>query len=110
MILITISNPIEREKFADIVPINTQFINLIHPPVVMSESIHIYDGSIIRAGSILTTNLKLGKYVHINPHYIISHKCEAGNFLATAPAENNSGNCKFSQNIYAELTLHIKKI
>ena len=35
-------------------------------------------GSIITAGCIITTNIKIGKHSHLNLHTTIGHDCELG--------------------------------
>jgi len=69
---------------------------LIHPSVIMGSKglIAIGDGSIICAGNILTTNIKIGKQVILNLACTVGHECEIGDFSSFMPACNISGEVK----------------
>lgn len=68
--------------------------NIIDP-----STIKINPGSIICAGSILTTNIKLGLCNIVNLNSTIGHDCVFGDFITVSPGVNISGNCKVGSNV-----------
>jgi sugar O-acyltransferase (sialic acid O-acetyltransferase NeuD family) len=99
-VTIGIGNSIFREKVLNELPQNTEYITLIHPSVVISKWIEIGEGAIICAGSILTSQIKIGKQAQLNLHTTIGHDCEIGDFFTTAPGVNISGICNFGNHVY----------
>jgi sugar O-acyltransferase (sialic acid O-acetyltransferase NeuD family) len=66
-------------------------VNLIHPRVEKSRWLTIGEGAIICAGSILTTNITVGRHVHINLDCTIGHDVVLGDFVTLAPGVHVSG-------------------
>jgi sugar O-acyltransferase (sialic acid O-acetyltransferase NeuD family) len=86
--------PKTRKKIREkIVNEKISFPPLIHPSIIMgrSEFIEIGEGSIICAGNILTTNIKIGKYVILNLSCTVGHESELGEFSSFMPSCNISG-------------------
>jgi sugar O-acyltransferase (sialic acid O-acetyltransferase NeuD family) len=67
------------------------FETLIYPNVERSTWVEIGQGSIICAGSIITTNIVLGEQVHINVDCTICHDSILGDFTTLAPGVHVSG-------------------
>jgi sugar O-acyltransferase (sialic acid O-acetyltransferase NeuD family) len=70
------------------------FAALVHPGVVKSRWVTIGTGSIICAGSVVTTNVAIGDYVQINIACTISHDVELGDLVTLAPGVHVSGAVK----------------
>jgi sugar O-acyltransferase (sialic acid O-acetyltransferase NeuD family) len=64
---------------------------LVHPRVERSRWIEIGEGSVVCAGTILTTNVRLGKHVQVNPGCIISHDSVLEDYASLAPGVHISG-------------------
>ena len=56
--------------------------------------------SIICSGTIITTNVKLGKHTHLNLHTTIGHDCVIGDYFTTAPGVQISGNENIGNRVY----------
>ena len=67
---------------------------IIHPRAIIGQNIAISPGSIICAGTILTTNIKIGEHVIINLNSTIGHDVEIGSYTNISPGVNISGNVK----------------
>ena len=67
------------------------FASLIHPRAERSRWIEMGEGVVVCAGSILTTNIQLGRHVHINVGCTISHDVVLGDFVTLAPGVNIAG-------------------
>lgn len=98
--IVGVGEPALRKKIVNDLPIETQFVTLIHPSVVMSSSVEIGEGSIVTAGCILTCDIKIGKHAHLNLHSTIGHDCLIGDYFTTTPASNISGNCTIGNCVY----------
>lgn len=92
-IAIAIGNPIIKEKVfnklnkRDII----KYPILIHPNVVKSKYVKIGRGTIICAGTILTTNIDIGEHVIINLDTTIGHDAIIKDFSTILPSVNVSG-------------------
>lgn len=89
-----------RQKIANSLPENTEYITLVHPTAVVSRWVEIGKGAIICAGSILTCNIKIGKHAHFNLQTTVGHDCNIGDFVTTAPSVNISGICNIGHHVY----------
>lgn len=68
-----------------------KYDTVIHPKTEMSQWIEIGTGTIICAGNILTTNIRLGSHVQINLDCTIGHDVVLGNYTTLAPGVHMSG-------------------
>lgn len=98
---IAVGNPKSKENIFEKIEDN-KFINfatLIHPNVEKSNFVKIGDGSIICAGTILTTNIVIGEHVIINLDTTIGHDAIIGDFTTILPSVNISGNVDIGKNV-----------
>ena len=77
-----------------------QFVTVIHPRIERSQWIEIGLGTVICAGSILTTNITVGRHVHINLDCTIGHDVVMGDYTTLAPGVHVSGWVHFGQRVY----------
>jgi sugar O-acyltransferase (sialic acid O-acetyltransferase NeuD family) len=72
---------------------------LIHPNVIMGnkEYVTIGEGSIICAGTIITTNISIGRHVILNLACTVGHETEIGDFSSFMPTCNISGEVKIGE-------------
>jgi sugar O-acyltransferase (sialic acid O-acetyltransferase NeuD family) len=59
---------------------------------IQKYNVNIEDGFIICDNSVLTSNISIGKFVHINVGSLISHDCEIGSFVTISPHVQILGN------------------
>ena len=66
---------------------------LIHPSVIMGNKDYLIigEGSIICAGTIITTNISIGRHVILNLSCTVGHETEIGDFSSFMPTCNISG-------------------
>lgn len=72
---------------------------LVHPAATLGFDVRIGEGTIICAGARLTTNIGLGRHVHLNPNVTVGHDTELGNFVSMNPASSVSGDCTVEQGV-----------
>jgi sugar O-acyltransferase (sialic acid O-acetyltransferase NeuD family) len=100
-VVIAIADPKSRERIVNSLPKNTRYFTFIHPTSQLhGPDIVIGEGSIICAGSIITTNVKIGKHAHINLITTIGHDCVIGDYFTTAPGVQISGNETIGNRVY----------
>ncbi len=68
-----------------------KFATLIDPSVLFSDSVVIGEGSIICAGTILTVDIRVGKYVIINLDCTVGHDTVIADYVTICPSVNVSG-------------------
>jgi sugar O-acyltransferase (sialic acid O-acetyltransferase NeuD family) len=109
-VVIAIGNPKSRFNMAQKLPNNTKYFTHIHPSsLILGNDVSIGEGSIICAGSIITTNVKIGKHCHLNLQTTIGHDCEIGDFFTTAPGVKVSGNCVIKNFVYLGTNSSVKE-
>ena len=59
---------------------------LVHPSVVMSETVMLGPGTVVCAGCIFTCDIKVGAHVHVNRASLISHDVTIGDYATLALA------------------------
>lgn len=100
-VMITISNPIDRQKIVSKLNPNTLFFTFVHPTaLILDKNIKIGSGSFIGAYSILTTNIELGNHSILNRYNSIGHDCKIGNYFSAMPGSIVSGNCNIRDCVY----------
>jgi sugar O-acyltransferase (sialic acid O-acetyltransferase NeuD family) len=70
-----------------------QAATLIHPSVTMGFGVTIGVGSIICAGVRMTTNIGVGRHVHLNLNVTVGHDTTLGDFVSVNPLASISGDC-----------------
>ena len=100
-LVIAIADSNQRQRIVESLPANTKFFTHIHPSAqIHGPDVEIGEGSIICAGSIITTNVKIGKHAHINLITTIGHDCLIGDYFTTAPGVQISGNERIGDRVY----------
>jgi len=100
---IAVGNPIVRKKIYDKLKDdeNISFPNLVHKSAILdSRPVEIGEGSIICSNTSITTNIRIGKFVHVNLNCTIGHDTIIEDFVTCSPASNISGNVKIGQSAY----------
>ncbi len=101
-VIICIGEPSIRKKIVDELPLNTDYHTYIdkHAIILDKETVNIGKGSIITAGSILTTNINIGKFNHINLDNTIGHDTNLDDYITTTTGVHISGNVNIGKNVY----------
>jgi len=101
-VLIAIGDPNIRKKIVNELPENTEYFTYIDKRAIILDknTISIGKGCIITAGSILTTNINIGNFNHLNLNTTIGHDTNIGNFNTTTPGVHISGEINIGNNCY----------
>jgi sugar O-acyltransferase (sialic acid O-acetyltransferase NeuD family) len=63
----------------------------IHPTATLGAVGTVADGVVVCAGATISTNVRLGRHVHVNPNATIGHDAVLGDFVSVNPAAVVSG-------------------
>jgi sugar O-acyltransferase (sialic acid O-acetyltransferase NeuD family) len=100
-VIVAIADSYQRERIVNNLPKSTKYFTHIHPSAqIHGQDVEIGEGSIICAGTIVTTNVKIGKHAHLNLITTIGHDCVIGDYFTTAPGVQISGNEKIGDRVY----------
>jgi sugar O-acyltransferase (sialic acid O-acetyltransferase NeuD family) len=100
-ILISVGDGQLRRKIVEEeLPGNLLFPNIIHPKAIVSKWVDLAEGTIICAGTIITVDVKIGRFAQLNLNTTIGHDCLIGDFFTTAPGVHVSGNCVIGDFVY----------
>lgn len=92
--VVGIGNPRVRRTFADRYDrANHRAATLVHPTATCGFDVEIAEGTVVCAGVRLTTNIRLGRHVHLNPNVTVGHDTTLGDFVSMNPASSVSGDC-----------------
>ena len=98
--IIAIGDPKDREAMANRLPSSLMFDSIQHPSTHMMDVRRLGHGSIICAGAVVTTNVYIGRHVHVNLNATIGHDCIIGDYVTIAPSANLSGNVTIGAGCY----------
>lgn len=76
-----------------------KFCSVIHPNVRMSEYVEIGKGTVITAGNIITTQVKIGNHVTLNLDCTLGHDDIIEDYCNIAPGAHISGNVTFKEGV-----------
>ena len=100
-VVVAIADSYHRQRIVESLPKGTKYFTHIHPSAqIHGDDVEIGEGSIICAGTIITTNVKIGKHAHLNLITTIGHDCVIGNYFTTAPGVQISGNETIGNRVY----------
>ncbi|HQR12531.1 MAG TPA: acetyltransferase [Casimicrobiaceae bacterium] len=91
-VCVAVGDPADRERCVRACSsLGLQFISLVHPRAETSRWVSIGEGTIVCAGSILTTNVDIGRHVHVNIGCTISHDATIGDYSTLSPGVHIAG-------------------
>ncbi len=80
-----------------------QMAILVHPSVQSSRFVEIGEGSIICAGSVLTTNIILGLSSIVNPNCFIGHDTVLQDYVSLMPGVHVAGEVMLGEGVFMGL-------
>jgi sugar O-acyltransferase (sialic acid O-acetyltransferase NeuD family) len=72
---------------------------LVHPSATIGPESTIADGVILFAGARVTTNVRLGRHVHVNQNATVGHDSILGDFVQVNPLAAVSGDCRVEDRV-----------
>lgn len=91
-IVVAVADPAARRALTERAEMSFwRTATLVHERTEMSRFVDIGDGSVICAGNSFTTDIRVGRYVHVNPGCTIGHDAILGDYTTLAPGVHVSG-------------------
>jgi sugar O-acyltransferase (sialic acid O-acetyltransferase NeuD family) len=72
---------------------------LVHPAAVLGSDLRIGPGFLAAAHAQVTTNVTLGRHVHLNIAATVSHDCVLGDYVTLSPGSHVSGNVRLGDDV-----------
>lgn len=92
--VVGIGSPQVRRMLADrLDAAGFQATTLVHPNASIGSRCTLGKGSVVLAGARLTTNIRVGRHVHLNPNVTVGHDTVLEDFVSMNPASSVSGDC-----------------
>jgi sugar O-acyltransferase (sialic acid O-acetyltransferase NeuD family) len=89
-----------RRKFASKAEgFNLQFATAIHPAARLSRFVRLGRGTVVCAGTILTTQIAVGEHVNLNLNCTVGHDATIGNFCNISPGVHISGHVQIDEGV-----------
>jgi sugar O-acyltransferase (sialic acid O-acetyltransferase NeuD family) len=98
---VAIGDPVHRRRIATLferTPLPAATI--VHPRVEMSDSVLMGQGTIVCAGTVLTTNIHIGNHVQVNVGCTISHDAVIGDFTTLSPGIHVAGHVQMGNGVF----------
>ncbi len=73
---------------------------VIHPSAVVDSTASIEDGTVIMAGTVIQTDVRIGKHVIVNTGATIDHDCQIADGSHLAPGTTLAGNVKVGEQCF----------
>lgn len=67
-------------------------VTLVHPSATIGSVNDVGPGTVIASGARVTTNIVIGRHLHLNLNSTIGHDCVLGDHVTVNPSVNISGN------------------
>lgn len=71
-----------------------RFASVVHPSSTLTRRVHLSEGTIVGAGVVMTSNVRVGAHAHVNIGCTLAHDVEIGDFAMIAPGAHLSGNVR----------------
>jgi len=93
--VIAIGNGKTRKKIINkIKKKDDEFLTVIHPSTIISDSVIIGKGTVVQAGTIITVDVKIGGHCRIDTNCTIAHDSKISDFVDLSPGVHINGNNK----------------
>jgi sugar O-acyltransferase (sialic acid O-acetyltransferase NeuD family) len=69
-------------------------VSVVHPAAVMGSEVHVGAGTVVCAGVQVSTNVVIGRHVHVNPNATIGHDAVLDDYVSVNPGAIVSGECR----------------
>ncbi|MDR9375412.1 MAG: hypothetical protein RI565_11165 [Schleiferiaceae bacterium] len=102
-VVIALGDPGLRQKVQERLAATAhKFPALVHPGAEADEAhfVQIGEGSIVLGGTVLTTNISLGKFVLVNQGCSLNHDTHVGHFSTLMPGVRISGSAQVGERSY----------
>jgi len=91
-VVLGVGGPVTKRKIVEQIRVlGNSCITVIHPRAVIGRRVEIGEGSVVCAGTVITTDTKIGAFSTFNLNATIGHDSSIGPYCTFAPGANVSG-------------------
>lgn len=73
---------------------------LVHPLASVGSDDRLGPGVVMAAGARVTTNVTLGRHVHLNVNAVVSHDCVIGDYVTLSPGVHLTGSVVVDDDVF----------
>jgi sugar O-acyltransferase (sialic acid O-acetyltransferase NeuD family) len=101
-VVCAIGTPKTREKVVEVVEsLGWSFYTAVHPSAQFrAEGVEIGEGAMICAGTVMTTDIKIGRHCTLNLGTTVGHDCVIEDFVTITPGVNLTGRVHVRRGAY----------
>ena len=89
-VVIGIGSPAVRGRIAARIE-EQRFASVIHPRATVGHQVIVGGGSIVCAGAVATTDIRIGAHVQLHVNTAVGHDCTIEDYVTVAPGANVGG-------------------
>jgi sugar O-acyltransferase (sialic acid O-acetyltransferase NeuD family) len=78
--------------------------SVVHPAATVGPDLRAGEGLLVFAGARITTNVTLGRHVHINQNATVGHDCVLEDYVSVNPLAAVSGDCRLAEGVLVGTT------
>jgi sugar O-acyltransferase (sialic acid O-acetyltransferase NeuD family) len=104
-VVVGIGAPTTRRSVAE--RISRPFASLVHPEATLGADLRAGPGLLVFPGARVTTNVVLGRHVHLNQNSTVGHDCTFGDYVSVNPLAAVSGECRLDDGVLVGTTAAI---
>jgi sugar O-acyltransferase (sialic acid O-acetyltransferase NeuD family) len=93
------ANPTRRRFVEKARSLGLRFATLVHPAVATSRYVEVGEGSVVCAGTVLTTQIRIGAHVNLNLSCTVGHDAVIENFCNLSPGVHISGSVHLEEGV-----------
>ncbi|WP_436529516.1 acetyltransferase [Actinoplanes sp. HUAS TT8] len=98
--VIGIGDPRIRARVAaELDPLGRPAARLVHPAATVGLDSELAGGVVLFAGARITTNVTLGRHVHVNQNATVGHDAVLADFVQVNPQAAVSGGCRIGREV-----------
>lgn len=96
--LIGVGHPVVRRKLDErLTAAGRLAATVVHPSASVGSQVVLGEGSVVCGGVQVSTNVHLGRHVHLNPNATVGHDARLDDFVSVNPAATVSGECRIRE-------------
>jgi sugar O-acyltransferase (sialic acid O-acetyltransferase NeuD family) len=103
--VVAIGAPAARRAVAE--RVRLPFASLVHPDATLGADLRAGPGLLVFPGARVTTNVVLGRHVHLNQNCTVGHDCTFGDYVSVNPLAAVSGECRLDDGVLVGTTAAI---
>lgn len=99
-VVIAIGDPTIRERVVTKLGVRTNYPRLVHPDSTIGDGVKLAPGCVIAPGARLSTDISVGRHVHVDQNVTVGHDTVIGDYTRLNPMACVSGGVHLGSSVY----------